>query len=496
MISTQQSPTSFRPPIVAVLGHVDHGKTTLLDTIRKTDIAGREHGGITQRIGAYQIELRTKNKKLRTITFIDTPGHEAFAKMRTRGASTADIATLVVAADDSVKPQTKESIDQIHAAGIPMIVAINKIDLPTANVDRVKGDLAKAGVQVEGFGGDVPVVEISAKQRTGIAQLQDLILLVADMKGLPSEPDAPLEAVVIETRIDKGKGMVATVVVKKGTLIQGTMLYENTVSVGKVRAMFDEYDNGIKEAGPGKPVEVLGFSVLPRIGSLLKDNAMYPKETTLNHPTIPPSNPSGLPDFLKPVAEQEKESLHILLKADTAGSLEAIGASFGERVKIVGAGIGEISEADILQAKSSHAIVIGFNVKISAAAAKLAQTEKVIIRSYNLIYKLLEEIDEVIVGLKDVLQTERELGKGMVIAQFPFDNLRIAGTKVVSGRLARGDTVKIMRGEEDIAKAKVKSLRRGKEDITKVEEGEDCGILFDRKVDFAINDAIIAVTIG
>jgi translation initiation factor IF-2 len=478
--------TSPRPPIVAVLGHVDHGKTTLLDTIRKSNVAAHEHGGITQHIGAYQ----THN-----ITFIDTPGHEAFAKMRSRGAAVADIALLVVAADDSVMPQTKESIEQIKASGASMIVVMNKIDLPTAMPDKVKSDLAKNGVQVEGFGGDIPVALVSAKTGKGVPELLDLITLVAQMKGLDFAPEAPIEAVVIETRLDKGKGMVATVVVKKGTLKFGMLLFEGAKQVARVRAMFDEYGKGVTEAGPARPVEVLGFTTLPSVGSVLRTDEYLeqkPQETVAQNA---PFTAENLPDWLKPVAEQEGQKLSIILKVDTAGSMEAIIAALPKQIELVTAAIGEISEADVLTAKSAKAIIVGFNVKCPPSVEKLATAEKVVFRIYAIIYELLDELIEVVSGLKEVLAIERELGAGTVIAEFPFEKSRIAGTRVVSGRLARGDTVKIMRGEAEIARARIKSIRKGKEDVTKVEKiGVECGILFDKKVDFALQDAIIAVT--
>lgn len=476
-----------RPPIVAVLGHVDHGKTSLLDTIRKANVASGEHGGITQHIGAYQITVDGK-----PITFIDTPGHEAFAKMRSRGANVADIVLLVVAADDSVKPQTKESITQIKDAGVSMIVVINKIDLPGAIVDKVKQDLARAGVQVEGFGGDVPVALVSAKAKTGVKELLDLILLVSQMKKLKGDATAPFEGIVIETRVDKGKGMVASIVVKNGTLRMGTSLFEGSTSIARVRAMFDEYGKSVGEALPARPVEVLGFTLFPSVGAVLRDapKAEAAPQTVSQRPV------DELPDWLKPVAEQEKEKLNIVLKGDTAGSLEAIIASLSDRIKIVSSGVGDISEADILLARGSHAFVVGFNVKCPPAVAKLAQTEKVVFRIYTIIYELLDELSEVVSGMKEVLTQERELGAGTIIAEFPYEKTRIAGTRVTQGRLARGDTVKIVRTETEVARAKIKSLRKGKEEATKAEEGVECGVLFDKKVDFELQDAIIAVTTG
>jgi len=495
MAKKQEKQTFSRPPIVAVLGHVNHGKTTLLDTIRKTNVAAGEHGGITQHIGAYQVSIpvKEKSKENRYITFIDTPGHEAFAAMRGRGAVLADIAILVVAADDSVKPQTKESIVQIKSAGIPMIVALNKIDLPTALPDKVRADLAKNGVQVEGFGGDVPMIPLSAKKGNGVRELLDMILLVAEMKELTGDPGLAFEATVVETRLDKGKGMVATVVVKNGTLLNGDSLYEQDKQIGKVRAMFDE--NGIRviSAGPSKPVEVLGFTKLPSVGSQLFS---VPHAPAVVSPSVQaPLGDADIPDFLKPIIEGEKENLNVILKTDTAGSLEAILASLDKKIVIVSCGVGAVNDADILLAKASHSFVIGFNTKISSSVEKLAQTEKVVVRSYTIIYELLNELAEVVAGIKEVLHIEREVGKGIVIAEFPFNGLRIAGIRVVSGRIARGDTIRIMRDEEEIAKVKIKSIRHGKEEVSKATEKMECGILFDKNVDFLLNDAIIALTL-
>ncbi len=493
---------SYRPPIVAILGHVDHGKTTLLDTIRKTNVASREHGGITQHIGAYQIKVKSQKSKgkseEREITFIDTPGHEAFSKMRSRGANVADIAVLVVSADDSVKPQTLESIEQIKNAGVSMIVAVNKIDLQAANVDRVKQDLAKAGVQVEGYGGQVPLVKLSAKQGTGVNDLLEMILLVSDMLELTCELDVSPEAVTIETRVDKGKGMVATVIVKKGTLREGMLLYQDDICVVKVRALFDDQGTRVKDALPSKPIEVLGFTQLPHVGDTLRGKkpeviALQDSGEHMSQNFLTEERP--LPDFLKPVIV-EQERLNIILKADTAGSLEAITTSLDKRVNIVGSGIGDITDADILLAKASKSIVVGFSVICKPPVVKLAQTEKVVFRIYTIIYELLRELSEVVTGLKEVLAEERELGKGHIIAEFPFEKQRIAGTKVLSGRLARGDLVKLMRDDTEIVRVKIKSIRHGKDDITKVDVGAECGVLFDKIVDFQVGDGIIAITIG
>jgi translation initiation factor IF-2 len=479
-----------RPPIVAVLGHVDHGKTSLLDYIRKTNVAAREHGGITQHIGAYQVEYATKKGATAyPITFIDTPGHEAFAKMRSRGAHIADIAILVVAADDSVKPQTIESIKMIKDAGIPMIVAANKIDLPGANLDKMRQDLARYGVQVEGFGGDVPLVPISAKAGTGIPDLLEMIVLVAADRGFENKPTAPLSANVVETRVDRGKGMVATVIVREGTLSFGTRLYDGDKEVGKVRAMFDEYGKTVPSALPGKPAEVLGFTILPVVGSIVTAAPVAPAVVA---PESAKLKAFTLADILKPIEKTNR--LALIIKADTAGSLEAIVGELGDQVDITATGVGEITEGDILLAKSTASFVVGFNVRAPASIEKLAQLEKVVYRTYTIIYELLDEMHDVVEGMAEITTGERELGKGAIVAEFPFDGQRIAGTKVLSGRIARGDMVRIMREENEIGRAKIKSVRRGKDDVTKVDAGNDCGLLFDKNVAFEAGDGIIAVT--
>lgn len=508
MSSTQKTPSessnipslsSSRPPIVAVLGHVDHGKTTLLDTIRSAAVAKGEHGGITQHIGAYQIEVKAQKgkgkgeTKPRLITFLDTPGHEAFAKIRSRGAAAADIAILVVAADDSVKPQTIESIEQIKAAGISMIVAINKIDVPGAIVDKVKSDLAKAGVQVEGFGGDVPVALVSAKAGTGVPELLDLILLVADMKELHADPAAGFSGIVIETKVDKFRGMTVTMLVKDGILSTGTVMYEGQTNLGKVRAMVDEHGAMVKAAAPGKPVEVTGFSKLPPVGSVVTS---VPGVSTAEIAVSAPAAANAV-DFMAMMDEAAKKKLKLILKADTAGSLEAVREALPkDQVDIVRTSLGDILEADILEARATGAIVIGFNVKAGNTIEKLARVEKVIYRTYSIIYELLEEMEDVVEGMAELLVTERELGKGTIIAEFPFDKDKIAGTKIVSGRLAKGDSVRVMRADVEVARVRIKSIKKGKNDSTKVEAGGECGVLFDKKVDFMLQDDIIAFTTG
>ena len=348
-VSPKSVTRASRPPVVAVLGHVDHGKTTLLDYIRKANVASREHGGITQHIGAYQIAYKTKSKEDRFITFIDTPGHVAFSKIRSRGASAADIAILVVAANDGVKPQTIESISQIQSAGIPMIVAINKIDLPGVIVDKVKSDLAKHGVQVEGFGGDVPCVLVSAKEGKGVADLLELILLIADMKELTGDPLGAFSAVVIEAKVDKFRGQVATVLVKSGTIGVGTLLFEGDKALGRVRALFDESGAKVEKALPGKPVEVLGFSFLPSIGVMITSASVE----TASAPAAQPKEAANVTDFLAAMTAADKKRLKLLIKADTSGSLEAVLEALPQSdIDVVSASLGEITEADILVLES------------------------------------------------------------------------------------------------------------------------------------------------
>lgn len=461
-----------RPPVVVVLGHVDHGKTTLLDSIRKTDVAIKEYGGITQSIGAYQVEVKDG-----TITFIDTPGHEAFTKMRSRGASVADIAILVVAANDSVMPQTVESIKIIKDAGIPYVVAINKTDLPEANVDKVIQDLLRYDVLLENYGGNVPYLKVSAKRGDGVVELLELIKLLAEMSDIKGDPSNPLEAYVIESKMDKNRGPLATLIIKDGQIKVGDTVVIDKIS-SKIRALINYKNEPQKEALPGTPVEILGLSSVPMVGSvvLTPGQTLKPVDDTVI---------SGASD-LKRSGQLGEQSLSLTLKADTIGSLEAITALIPENVNVVSAGVGEISEADILLAKSTKAIILGFNVKIASSAVKLSEIEKVLVRTYKIIYELLDELKDAASGMLVPVETEEVLGKGKIIAEFPFEKLRIAGTKVTEGRIARGDLVKI----NDI-KSKIKSVRVGKDEITKVEAGKECGILFDPQIDFHHGDDII-----
>lgn len=476
----------FSTPVVSILGHVDHGKTSLLDKIRQSKITEKEFGGITQHIGTYQITL-AGNKK---ITFIDTPGHEAFAKMRSRGAEVCDIAILVVAANDGVMPQTKESIEHILHAKIPYIVACTKIDLVDASVDKIKKQLLKNGVLIDEYGGAVPVVPVSSKTGQGIDKLLEMILLVSEMHEVKKDPSSAFEGVIIETKLDKARGNVATIIVKNGTITQRDNIITKDGIEGKVRAMFDENGHMVKTADPGKGVELLGLSSLPSVGI-----SIYKKEETaigIAPPTkIVAASPPGRLAVSSP-SEIVSEKLKIVLKADTSGSLEAILASLKENVEIMSASTGAIGESDVIFAKSSGAIIIGFNVKPSLSVVKLATSEKVMIKTYTIIYEMLSEIDEV----SEALRTgglEEVSGEAKILVQFDIKGEKIAGVKIISGRIAKGDKVKVVRGTTEIGRSRIKSLRHQKEEITKAEQGTEAGVVLTQKLDFLINDVIISI---
>ncbi|MBI4058176.1 GTP-binding protein [Candidatus Gottesmanbacteria bacterium] len=477
----------IRPPIVAVLGHVDHGKTTLLDTIRASSLTEKEAGGITQHIGAYQIVTpRDKSKgKIKSITFIDTPGHEAFKKMRERGSQVADIAILVVSAADGVMPQTVESIEQIKKAGIPMIVAANKVDLPQADLVKVKQQLAKIGVMVEGFGGDTVIVPLSAKTGQGVKQLLEMIALVAELKEIPGSSEGELEGVVIESHLDKRRGILATVIVKNGTLTLGDIVYANA-SKAKVRAIHTDLGETVTQAVPSMPVEVMGWDKLPHVGTRL---SRRPKDEERITQTKFIPKPFALPPL------EETKKLKIVLKTDVYGTLEAITGNLGEGVEVVASGTGEITESDILFAKSTQALVIGFHVSANSGVLKLAETEKVKIKLFTIIYNLLDEIREVVKILQTPKDQEIVLGEAKILAEFNAGGDRVAGCRVLKGRIAKGDLVKLVRGQHEVGKARVKSLRSGKVDVPKSEKDEECGIVLDKKLDFKLSDLILSYKI-
>lgn len=486
-------PSSFYvPPVVAVLGHVDHGKTTLLDTIRKTDVASREAGGITQRIGAYQISVPSKTSENKKITFIDTPGHEAFAKMRGRGAQVADIAILVVATNDGVMPQTIESIKHIKAAKLPFIVAATKIDLPETNLERLKKQLTKQEVKLEEYGGETPLVPVSSKSGKGIDKLLNMILLLAELSEVKTNGSNQFKGVIIESSLNKGKGPLATIIVKNGSLNKGDMVVTSEGIEAKIRAMLDEWGKEVITATIGMPVELMGLPKVPNVGSIV-----YKKEEEMIK--VPQSQKIEIRPRMGelenlPAEKLDIKRLKIILKTDNIGSLEAIEESLKSRenVQIIASGSGNITESDVIMAKSIGAIIIGFSIKPPAQVLRLSQSEKVMVKTYSIIYEMIDEIDEVAKALQSG-GLEEILGEAKILATFDFKDEKVAGIKVISGRIAKGDKVKIIRDKKEIGRARIKSLRHQKDDITKAEQGKEAGAILSPKLDFSINDSIIAI---
>ena len=455
------------------MGHIDHGKTTLLDKIRKTHLVDKEFGGITQHIGAYQIEHQDKQ-----ITFIDTPGHVAFSKMRARGAEVTDLVVLVIAADDGVMPQTKESLKHVRSAKVPFLVAINKMDLPQANPKMVKEQLQKEGVLVEGLGGDVVCVEISAKTGKGIDELLEMILLSAEMEELKADPNGPLEAVIIESKLDSRRGPLSTVLVKSGTLRIGEEIRVED-SLGKVKAMFNENGKRVKVAGPSKPVEVLGFKEVPKVGSAvvrMDGKPAITEGTEVRKKTVD-------------ITEDTEKKLKIVLKSDVQGTLEAIVGNLPGEVQVIFQAVGDVNESDVLLAATTGAEIIGFNVRITSAIKKLAKTEKVKTKSYNVIYELLDDIKKQVTKPEI---SEEILGEAEIIAEFEIKKERIAGCRVKKGKIGKTDKLRLKRGEEIIGDLKIKSMKRKKEDITEAKTGTEFGAVFISPLDFKIGDVIIA----
>lgn len=465
----------FFPPVVAVLGHVDHGKTTLLDTIRKTSIAAREHGGITQKIGASSVEITHEGEK-RRITFIDTPGHEAFAKMRGRGAQAADIGLLIVSAVDGVMPQTKESIALIKASGVPYIVVITKIDSEEKNPEKAKKQLAAEEVMLEGYGGDVPLIEVSAKTGSNIKELLDLILLVNDLHPKKEEisPNSPLKAVVIESKQDPKAGAKASIVIKNGKIAVRDEINAGKVT-GRVRSLISDNGAQVKEAGIGEAVEILGFETAPTVGDIVyKGTEIAVKESE-------DENSRNAHD---------ETAISLILVADTLGSLEAILASLPPKINVISKKTGEITTADVLMAKSIGALVLGFNIKIKPDVTKLASTEKVLVKNYTIIYEMIQEIEDVVEG-KRLSLLEEIYGVAKILASFPYEREKVMGIKVLEGRVAKGDKVRIERGEEVIGEGYINSVRTGKEQTSKVETGSEAGIIVGPALDFTIGDMVI-----
>ncbi|HVB61440.1 MAG TPA: translation initiation factor IF-2, partial [Ktedonobacteraceae bacterium] len=486
------------PPVVTIMGHVDHGKTTLLDTIRKTKVAAGEAGGITQHMGAYQVEVNGKK-----ITFLDTPGHEAFTAMRARGAQVTHIAIIVVAADDGVMPQTREAIDHALAAKVPIIIALNKIDKANANPDRVKQQLADIGIVIEEYGGDVVCVPVSARRGTGIDELLEMILLVAELQDIKANPNRLATGVIIEAKLEKNTGPIATVLVQQGTLKMGDNIVVGALA-GKVRAMFNDRGKRIQKGTPSMPVGILGLPEVPNAGDLLE--AVVDEKTARQMAQKIAEERRGETLKLGQVSldtlymqEGNVKELNIVLKCDVQGSAEAIKNALTKlsdehlKVRLIHEGVGNISETDVNLAAASGAIIIGFSVKADGAAQRLAQKERVDIRYYNIIYKLIDDIQAALNGMLEPTYREVIDGHAEVMQMFKAGKTTvIAGCRVTDGKLTRSSQVRITRKNEKVLDSKISSLRRGKDDVREVTNGYECGIVIDEFSDFEVGDIIEA----
>ncbi|MFA6007569.1 MAG: translation initiation factor IF-2 [Candidatus Shapirobacteria bacterium] len=472
---TTSSANKFRPPIVAVMGHIDHGKTTLLDKIRNAHVALKESGGITQHITSYQTEVKLKNGKSGTITFIDTPGHAAFCAMRTRGAQATDLVVLVISAADGVMAQTKESIKEIKKANLPVIVALTKFDLETRQPEMVKGQLVEMDLTPEEYGGQIAVIPVSAKSGLGIDELLENILLNAEIMELKNEPEAPFEAVVVESKLDRARGPVASVIIKKGTLKLGDQFFAEATP-GKVKALLDSNGKNITSAGPSTPVEILGFEKVPCVGALISD-----------HPqTI-------IPEKIAPVAfDPEIPRLNVVIKADVEGTLEALKNSLSDDVNLIYTGVGPINDNDVIAAKTAHAELFAFNVPVSKTIKNLADNEKVFIFESKIIYEIIENIQAQVLKMLDPTIEDTIIGEGTIIAEFKIEKVRIAGVKITKGEMTKGDAIHLIRDTKIIKNTSVEGIRQAKDIVEKVKVGHDCGMTFRPYVDFKVNDVIIA----
>ncbi len=490
-----------RPPIVTVMGHVDHGKTSLLDAIRNTAVTSQEAGGITQHIGASQVEINGKK-----ITLLDTPGHEAFTAMRARGAKVTDIAIIVVAADDGVMPQTIEAINHSKAAGVPIIVAVNKIDKPTANMDRVKQELSEQGIISEDWGGDTIFVPVSAKQHMGIEDLLEMILLVAEVQEFKANPNRSAKGTIIEAKLDKGRGSVATVLIEKGTLNKGDIVLVGS-AYGRVRAMFNSKGKKINQAGPSVPVEILGLSETPQAGDILvamdneKDakNIAEKRKNKRHLETMNASSKVSLDDLFERIQKGEVKDLNIIIKADVSGSIEAVKQSLlkqsMDEVKVnpIHGGVGGINENDIMLASASNAIVIGFNVRPSIAAMELAKKENVDIRTYNIIYQAIEDIQQAVKGMLAPIYKEVIMGRADVRQTFKVPNIGIvAGVYVKNGKITRKSKIRLLRNDIVIHEGDISSLKRFKDDVSELNTGYEGGIGIDKYNDIKEGDSMEA----
>ena len=493
-----------RPPVVTIMGHVDHGKTTLLDAFRESNLVQKEAGGITQHIGAYQI-LHNDRK----ITFVDTPGHEAFTQLRARGAKVTDIVILIVAADDGVMPQTKEAINHAKAADVPIIVAINKTDKPEADLDRTKQQLSQEGLLIEEWAGDVVSVDISATEKTNLNELLELILLLNDVMEIKGNPTVPAQGVILEARLDAQKGPVATVIIQHGTLNQSEA-FVSGMCFGKARALFDENGKSVKKAELSMPVEVLGFSEVPNAGDyfqVVKDLETAKRIAQYRLSLVKKEEPTRpehltLDQLFKKIEEGDVKELALIIKGDVHGSVEVLTDTLPNlstdkvKIKIYHAATGTISESDILLASASKAIIIGYNVKPQQAILNLAKEEKVEIRSYNVIYQLIDDIKKAMTGLLEPISKETYLGRAEVRMIFHIPRTgAIAGCFVTEGKITRNSEVRIIRNDEVIHKGKISSLKHLKNNVTEVKKDYECGIGIEKFKDIQEGDAIEAFII-
>ena len=501
-VAKEEKPENLepRPPVVTVMGHVDHGKTSLLDAIRETEVAAGEAGGITQHIGASEVHIDG-----RKVVFIDTPGHEAFTRMRARGAKVTDIVVLVVAADDGVMPQTQEAIDHAKAAGVPIVVAINKIDKPDAQPERVKRQLSERGLMPEEWGGDTVMVEVSAKQKTNLKKLLEMLLLVADLRELKANPKAPGAGTVLESRVDKGRGPVATILVQTGTLNNGDVFICGAV-YGKVRAMFDDHGRPVKSAGPSTPVEVLGLQGAPEAGDQFQvaDEARARhivefRQGKIREATLAKS--AGARITLDQLHEQlragEVKELPLVIKADVQGSVEVLSEMLPKlsddrvKLKIIHASIGAVTENDVLLASASGAIIVAFNVRPDRKASDLAQREGVEIRPHSIIYEVSDEIKKAMTGLLEPVFKETHLGRAEVRDTFRVKGVgMIAGCYVVDGILKRDSEVRVLREGVVVYTGRISSLRRFKDDVNEVRSGFECGASVSNFNDIKVGDQL------
>ncbi|MDK0575949.1 translation initiation factor IF-2 [Clostridium perfringens] len=492
-----------RPPIITVMGHVDHGKTSLLDAIRKSKVTSTEAGGITQHIGAYTVEVNGE-----TLTFLDTPGHEAFTAMRARGAQITDVVILVVAADDGIMPQTVEAINHCKAANVPMIVAINKMDREGANPDRVKQELTEHGLVVEDWGGDIIAVPVSAKTRENIDTLLEMVLLTSEMQELKADAGRKAKGTVVEAKLDKGRGAVATLLVQNGTLHMGDSIIVGS-TYGRIRAMFDDSGKNIKSAGPSIPVEVLGLSEVPAAGdrfTVVKDektarNMAEARKEKIRQESFATSHRVSLEDLYSQIKEGSVKELSVIVKADVQGSVEAIKASLEKlstddvKVRVIHGAVGAISETDITLAAASNAIVIGFNVRPDNNAVAASERDGVEVKTYRVIYDAIEDIKSAMIGMLDPEYKEVVLGTAEIRATYKISNVgTIAGGYVLTGKLVRNADVRVIREGIVIFESKLASLKRFKDDVKEVNAGYECGFSVEKFNDIKEGDIIEAYT--